>query len=81
MKKHFEHDSDCCLYLGSSKTHDFYTCVEHGPRVFLARFGNDPQDYGCVVESDLAFTSPLNPTKVAYFMYQVHEAEVAAGEI
>ncbi len=44
MSKHFSHDCNDCVYLGSDENNDFYFC-EGGVPTVIARFGNDGWEY------------------------------------
>jgi len=57
MEKNFEPmDSDCCTYLGSDATHDFYFC-SGGSQTALAKYGDEPHEY----TSGLPFIGVVEP--------------------
>ncbi len=56
----YEHDSDCCTYLGQFAKHDLYYCPQGNIPTVIARFGSDGWQY-C---SGMAFANhPAIPDK------------------
>lgn len=45
MKPLYEHDSDCCTFLGIFKNADLYYCKQMNNPTVIARFSSDPSDY------------------------------------
>lgn len=60
MTKLYIHDCAECVYLGSAFSCDLYVHKQHphaevGPDPqFLVRYGDEPGDYGCYNDSNLA---------------------------
>jgi hypothetical protein len=41
----FTHDCDRCIFLGSTNDADLYVCIGDEEHTFIARLGNDGNDY------------------------------------
>lgn len=74
MTPRYQHDCENCIFMGKDGRYDLYFCprVDHGS--VIARFGDDPGDYGSspvstALTMDPAVTSPeyANEPHVAYF--------------
>jgi hypothetical protein len=49
MKPKYQHDRDCCKFIGHYKDIDFYICLKANS--ILARYSNEPSEY---------YSSPIN---------------------
>lgn len=59
--KRFQHDSDCCRFLGHGLGHDLYYCHQHSLPTVIARHSSVPSDYesGMAAAKLVPHTEPL----------------------
>ena len=65
----YQHDCDCCRFLGVYKGHDLYHCEDQD--TFIARYSDDGPDYISTRRQFLvqfAHLRPTDPVSVAYLL-------------